>query len=289
MARKFWISTMARKFWISTVTRKASCETLAVFLNASWIFLRFACVWIHWWWVGMMIYTTSIKNYQRNFTRSKTSRIRSAVVSLCLLCSLYSKASVVQKSFHQSSHINSNRTTLVISFVIWFTIHSLALTLHSYSQTEIKLVLDFNIQFPALSLTTDSVRPLFWRVCQLFPGRKQTTCAPTIRACVHMITARIICLLRIEVGVRPRLLPRAVFDYNSLWNFLWDSYVYEFEAKCNTSFASGGLSHFQVEKKRSASALINKRRIRFRSVATRSMEGHCPPRNHFAPPGFPRW
>ena len=162
-----------------------------------------------------MIYTTSIKNYQRNFARSKTSRIRSAVVSLCLLCSLYSKASVVQKSFHQSSHINSNRTTLVISFVIWFTIHSLALTLHSYSQTEIKLVLDFNIQFPALSLTTDSVRPLFWRVCQLFPGRKQTTCAPTIRACVHMITAREISLLRIEVGVKLRLSPRTFFDSNT--------------------------------------------------------------------------
>ena len=61
-----------------------------------------------------------------------------------------------------------------------------------------------------------AVRPMFWRVCNLLPSRKQTTCAVTSRACVHMITAREISGSRSH---RNRARPRGTASEN-----LWPSF-----------------------------------------------------------------
>ena len=84
-------------------------------------------------------------------------------------------------------------------------------------------------------------------------GSKRHTHSPDVTSthssCVHMITAR---QLTMEVGVSPRLSPRAVFDSNKLSNFLWDYYDYQFESKwLHQYFVCGRriFRHFQGEKR----------------------------------------
>ena len=124
------------------------------------------------------------------------------------------RASVVQKSF-PPAHTSLQTEQHSSSTLNWITLHCFAQFLINKLKSNLSLiyplryahqtsVLEVTFYIRSLLSRLSAVRPMFWRVCKLFFGRKQTTCASINQVWLHMIPAREISFLRIAVRVRPR-------------------------------------------------------------------------------------
>ena len=167
-------------------------------------------------------------------------------------------ASVVQKSFpsaltHQYEQNNIRHQYSLLTYTL--------LLCTSYIHTEIELVgplprtirtthlsYGLHIQFPVFSDCQLFDRLLWW-LCELFPGRKRATRAPTSQECMHMITDsswqwrswsdRDFCITPFSIPLDCRTFCENLMNINS-----------NPSDYCNTSFAGGGFSHTSKVRKR---------------------------------------